>query len=35
MKRSRFTELQIVSTVKEADGGMKVKEICRKHGVSD
>lgn len=35
MKRSRFSETQIVSILKEADAGMKVKEICRKHGISD
>jgi putative transposase len=35
MKRSRFTETQIVSILKEADAGRSVKEICRKHGVSD
>jgi len=32
---SRFTETQIVSILKEADAGMKVAELCRKHGISD
>ena len=35
MKRSRFTETQIISILKEADVGMSVKELCRKHGISD
>jgi len=35
MKRSRFTESQIVSILKEAAAGMKVNEVCRKHGISD
>ena len=35
MKRSRFTETQIISILKEADIGMSVKEVCRKHGISD
>ena len=35
MKRGRFTETQIVSILKEADAGKKVKEVCRQHGISD
>jgi len=35
MKQARFTETQIVSILKEAETGIKVKDLCRKHGVSD
>jgi putative transposase len=34
MKR-RFTEEQIIGILKEAEAGMKVMELCRKHGISD
>lgn len=35
MKKGRFTETQIIGILKEADAGMAVKQICRKHGISD
>lgn len=35
MKRSRFSETQIVSILKEADAGAKVKDLCRRYGISD
>jgi putative transposase len=35
MKKTRFTETQIIGILKEADTGIQVKETCRKHGISD
>lgn len=33
--KKRFTEEQIIGFLKEADKGVAVKELCRKHGFSD
>ncbi|WP_147491919.1 transposase, partial [Burkholderia pseudomallei] len=33
--KKRFTEQQIIRFLKEAEAGMPVKELCRKHGFSD
>ena len=35
MKRSRFTEAQIIRILKEVEGGRMVKEVCREYGMSD
>jgi putative transposase len=35
MKRSKYSESQVVSILKEADAGMAVTEICRKYGISN
>ena len=36
MKRARFNEEQIIAILKEAEGGgIKVAELCRRHGISD
>jgi putative transposase len=35
MKRSRFKEEQIIAILKEAEVGMKLAEIVRKHGISE
>jgi putative transposase len=35
MKKTRFTETQIIGILKEADAGIPVREICRNHGISD
>lgn len=34
MKRSRFTDEQIIGMLKEQEAGMSTADVCRKHGVS-
>ena len=34
MRKSRFSESQIVSILKEAEDGRQVKDLCREHGIS-
>jgi putative transposase len=35
MKRTKFTEAQIVFALRQAENGTKVEEVCRKLGISD
>ncbi|EJU14353.1 hypothetical protein LH128_04134 [Sphingomonas sp. LH128] len=34
MKRSRFSEEQIIAVLKEQEAGMATADVCRRHGVS-
>ena len=35
MKRKRFTEEQIIGVLKEAEAGVKIADLARRHGVSE
>ncbi len=35
MKRSRFSEEQIIGILKQAEAGIKVQDLCRQNGISD
>ena len=35
MKRSKFTDEQILSIVKEGEAGRKVADLCRSHGITE
>jgi putative transposase len=34
MKRSRFTEEQIIAILREQESGVKTADVCRRHGIS-
>lgn len=34
MRKSRFTEAQIIGMIKEHEAGLPTAELCRKHGLS-
>jgi putative transposase len=35
MKKSRYSEEQIIAVLKESQAGIPTAELCRKHGISD
>ena len=34
MRKARFSEAKIIEALKQAEGGVKVDEVCRQHGIS-
>lgn len=35
MKRTRFTQEQIIAVLHEASGSVSIREVCRKHGITE
>ena len=35
MKKSQFTEEQILGILRQVEGGQKIADVCREHGISD
>ncbi len=35
MKKTRYTESQIIKVLNEVEGGRMVKDVCREYGISD
>lgn len=35
MKSDRFTDAQIMGVIRQAEGGVPVSDLCRKHGISN
>ena len=35
MKKSRYSDSQILAILKQAESGMPIPELCREHGMSD
>jgi putative transposase len=35
MRKSKFTESQILAILREGEAGLPVAEVCRKHGISN
>lgn len=35
MRKSRFSEEQIIRVLGQVEGGQRVKEVCREHGISE